>query len=86
MTRATQGRVKRGPCEDWEPESKTSEKPVAVKAFRFHLKETKNANELNYRRCKHNSKQQFCELLFLLYPPLPVFPIFLSLFLPHTAF
>lgn len=75
MTRATQGRVKesgeRGAGEDWEPESRTSEKPVAVKAFRFHLKETKNANELKYRRCKHNSKQQFGLLLFLLFPPPP---------------
>lgn len=53
--------------------SRTTEKPVAVKAFRFHLKETKNANELKYRRCKHNSKQQFGELHFSLSPPLPLF-------------
>lgn len=71
MTRATKGRAKKGK-ERREPESRTTEKPVAVKAFRFHLKETKNANELKYRRCKHNSKQQFGELLFLL-------PLLLSL-------
>lgn len=56
----------------WLGKAQTAEKPVAVKAFRFHLKETKNANELasmlvmatshEIPRCKTQQQQQLQEL------------------------